>query len=150
MLFSAHAPFWAYIAGRPGYLAGLVRLSAGLYGTLQSCPALALLGIPPSLAVTCPFRAAYVPHAHVFPWCQRLYFPQGLGWTRTSDTSITRHFGLLYLLSYKSIWSPDGEEDAPPGDWKGKREKKAREPALYSHAYIVKQVFGFLSSTFIH
>lgn len=59
--------------------------------------------------------------------------------------TFTRHTGLLYLLSYKSIWSPDGEEDAPPGDWKGKREKKAREPALYSHAYIVKQNFYLIA-----
>ena len=28
---------------------------------------------------------------------------------------------------------------------KGKREKKAREPALYSHAYIVKQNFYLIA-----
>lgn len=31
------------------------------------------------------------------------------------------------------------------GRWKGRREKKAREPALYSHAYIVKQNFYLIA-----
>ena len=39
-------------------------------GTLRSCPALALRAMCPSLAVTSPFRGAYVPHAPVFPECQ--------------------------------------------------------------------------------
>ena len=39
-------------------------------GTLRSCPALALRATCPSIAVTSPFRGAYVPHAPVFPGYQ--------------------------------------------------------------------------------
>ena len=35
MPFSAPAPIWAYIAGVTGYLAGLVRLSAGLFPSFR-------------------------------------------------------------------------------------------------------------------
>ena len=104
------------------------RLSCGFgqavrwpVGTLQSCPALALRGIPPSLAVTCPFRAAYVPHAHVFPWCQRLYFPQGLGWTRTSDVHPSYRAALPTELQVHMVSRRRGGRTA------GRLEGKERE-----------------------
>lgn len=119
-------------------------------GTLRSCPALALRAMCPSLAVTSPFRGAYVPHAPVFPGCQlrglwsgkctlrmENYHPQALDWTRTSDALTTRFSGPLSQLSYKGIY-PDGSRRSTAA-WQGREmewERRAYTPTLpFSHRF---------------
>ena len=193
MPFSAHAPFWAYIAGVTGYLAGLVRLSAGLFERVGTCTPhgrdyfqseplrtrlLRLLWIPthragfePVSRPTCTVHSVYLVPPPLME--SRLFQALEVPLRSASAPPPDRVVLLLFQDATVSIalLRPAFTEGSDPtcaawrvrpsgpdcglvqpaayglptarrctaGRWKGKREKKAREPALYSHAYIVNQ-----------
>ena len=143
----------AYIAHLLGYLAGLVRLSAG------PCAAWRVRPSGPDSGLVRP--AACTP---VFPGCQlrglwskisnvraENHHLHAIGWTRTSDASITPITGPLYPTELRRHMvsrrrQPPGEkgkEEECPDTYRlggGRMKREAREHyALYSHAYIVNQ-----------